>query len=65
VTVRQIIQEIDTLPSEQRQEVLQLLVKKEAEQTASDVKFADHDEAMGMADRIFSERAELFKKLAA
>jgi hypothetical protein len=67
MTVRQIIEEIEALPSEQRRELLGVLVKKEVEQTEGtpSVKYADHDEAMRMAERIFTERAELFKKLAA
>jgi hypothetical protein len=67
VTVRQIIQEIEALPSEQREEVLTLLVQKGAhrDSAAPAVQYADHDKAMQIADRIFTERAELFKKLAA
>jgi hypothetical protein len=67
VTVRQIIQEIESLPREQREEVVNLLVQNGAgrEPEAPAVQYAEPDKAMEIADRIFTERAELFKKLAA
>jgi hypothetical protein len=66
MTVRQIIQEIEALPAEGRREVLSSLQERVESKTsdASKVTFADHNEAMRIADRIFTERAELFQKLA-
>ncbi len=62
MTVRQIITEIESLPREEQAEVWTHL-QKQAE-ISGQVRYADYDEAMKVADRIFTERAELFRKLA-
>ena len=70
MTARQIIQEIEALPPEEKREVLASLQNRLKEETAiygaakSAVHYLDHDEALRVADRIFTERAELFQKLA-
>ena len=66
MTVEQIIREIETMSSEERDEVLSWLIKRFENQEASETKAtcADEDEVMRVADQIFTERADLFKKLA-
>ena len=62
MTVRQIIQEIEALPSQEQREIKEFFLHQE--QGAGAVKYADGDKAMAVADKIFTERAELFQKLA-
>jgi hypothetical protein len=62
MTVRQIIQEIETLSSEEQREIKAFL--SDREQATDAVQYADRDKAMVIADKIFTERAELFQKLA-
>jgi len=66
MTARQIIQEIEALPAEEQREVLSTLQERVENypSTVAKITFADHDEALRVADRIFKERAELFQKLA-
>ena len=66
MTVRQIIREIEALPAEEQREVLLHLKEKGAEygSATAPVRYLDHEEALRVADRIFTERAELFQKLA-
>jgi len=66
VTTRQIIQEIETLPPEEQREVFSSLQERlqKPQTAAGEVRYADFDEAMRIADRIFTERADLFRKLA-
>ena len=62
MTARQIIQEIETLPAEEQRKVKAFL--SEREQSTDAVQYADRNKAMAVADKIFTERAELFQKLA-
>lgn len=62
MTARQIIQEIEMLTPEERLEVQSYFLKDAS--SASGVRYADQDKALAVADKIFTERAELFKKLA-
>jgi len=62
MTARQIIQEITTLSPEEQREIKAFL--SEREQATGAVQYADRDKAMAIADKIFTERAELFQKLA-
>ncbi|MCE0498395.1 MAG: hypothetical protein LV481_10670 [Methylacidiphilales bacterium] len=66
MTAGQIIHEIEALPIEEQREVLSRLQKRfeDQEATAAKVTYADGGEVMRVADRIFTERADLFKKLA-
>ena len=59
VRVKQLINEIEALSIDERREL-------EASLRTSDsgIKYIPHDEALAAADRILTERAELFKKLA-
>ncbi len=58
--------EIEALPLEEQRKVLSKLQEQleHREGTSPGVTYADGDEVMRVADRIFTERAELFKKLA-
>jgi hypothetical protein len=60
MTARQIMDEIETLPFEEQRQVLFSL----RERLEDKVTYADHDRALRIADRILTERAELFQKLA-
>ena len=62
MTARQIIREIETLSPEEKSEIKAFL--SDQEQATGAVQFADQDKAMAIADKIFTERAELFQKLA-
>ncbi len=62
MTVRQIIQEIETLAPEERREIKAFFLQ--GEQGAGVIRYVDRDKAMAAADKIFTERAELFQKLA-
>jgi hypothetical protein len=62
MTVRQIIQEIETLPPEEKLRVKAFFAQEE--QASDVVRYADCKKAMDIADKIFSERADLFQKLA-
>ena len=62
MTARQIIQEIETLPPEEQLEIKAFLLHRE--RGAGVIQYADGDKAMAIADKIFTERAELFQKLA-
>ena len=66
MTARQIIHEIEALPAEEQSAVFSSLRERleKAKPAASEVRYADIDEAMRVAERIFTERADLFKKLA-
>jgi len=59
VRVRQLIQEIEALSAEERKEL-----EGSLRETDSKTQYIPQDEALEAADRIFKERAELFKKLA-
>jgi hypothetical protein len=60
MTARQIMHEIETLPFEEQRKVLSSL-RQRLEENAP---VADQDKALRIADRILTERAELFQKLA-
>jgi hypothetical protein len=62
MTARQIIEEIETLSPEEQLEIKSFLLQ--GDKGAGVVKYADGDKAMAIADKIFTERAELFQKLA-
>jgi hypothetical protein len=62
MTARQIIQEIETLPPEEKLEIKAFLLQED--QGGGVVRYVDGDKAMAIADKIFTERAELFQKLA-
>ena len=66
MTARQIIQEIQVLPIEEQREVYASLRDQLGQHgaDANEIIYADTDEAMRIAERIFTERAELFQKLA-
>ena len=65
MTARQIIQEIKDLPRSDQEEVLRAVQSELQESKAVPaVQYIDRDEALKAADRIFAERADLFKKLA-
>jgi hypothetical protein len=61
MTVRQIIEEYRKLPPKEQEEVRAEL---ESGQSLGDVPQADYEKAMAAADRIFTDHAELFRKLA-
>ena len=67
MTVGQIIQEIDKLPAEDRQEVL-LRLKESAPgylpSTAPTIRYASKEDAKRVSAGIFDEYADLFRKLA-
>jgi hypothetical protein len=60
MTARQIMDEIETLPFEEQRQLLSSL----RERLEDKVTYADHDQALRIADLILTERAELFQKLA-
>jgi hypothetical protein len=62
MTSRQIIEEIEKLSPAERLEV-QSYFSKDAN-AATNIQYADQEKALAIADRIFAERGELFKKLA-
>ena len=62
MTARQIIQEIEALPLEEQAEIRAHLLN--GSKDSAEVQYADRDKVMAVADKIFTERAELFKKLA-
>ena len=62
MTIRQIMQEIETLSPAEQIEIKALLSQEE--QGSSVIRYADRDKALAVADKIFVERAELFQKLA-
>jgi|HubBroStandDraft_1064217.scaffolds.fasta_scaffold1954384_1 uncharacterized lipoprotein YehR (DUF1307 family) len=66
MTAGQIIHEFEALPLEEQREVLSQLQKRFENQqgTAAKVTYVDRDAVLRIADRIFTERADLFKKLA-
>jgi hypothetical protein len=65
MTVRQIIAEIEALPREEQEQVRTHLQQQvDAKENSGPVRYADHATAMKAADRIFEERAGLFRKLA-
>ena len=65
MTVRQVMAEIEALPPQEQLEVFSslrgLLEDKPAETAPA---YADAEEVVRIAERIMTERAELFKKLA-
>ena len=61
MTAEQIIEEIKNLTLEEQQEIIHYFQKQEA---LKQVKYADRDTAMSMADEIMTTHAELFRKLA-
>jgi hypothetical protein len=62
MTVRQIMQEIETLSPAEQIEIKALLLQEE--QGPGVIRYVDQDKALAVADKIFAERAELFQKLA-
>jgi hypothetical protein len=62
MTARQIIQEIEALPPEELLEIKAFLLQGESPEGG--VKYVDSAKALATADRIFTDRAELFQKLA-
>jgi hypothetical protein len=62
MTVRQIIQEIQTLPPQEQGEIKAFFLSQD--ETTGAVKYADREKALAAADKIFTDRAELFQKLA-
>jgi hypothetical protein len=65
IRVRELLTEIESLPAEEKQELLVSLAKDASASDQPAVQYVDHGRAMAIADRIFTERAELFEKLAA
>jgi hypothetical protein len=66
MTVRQIIQEIETLPPAEQREVflcLQLTLKPE-KATSSGPRYLDRETARPLIKEILTEHADLFRKLA-
>jgi hypothetical protein len=61
VTARQIIEEYRKLPPQEQEEVRAELEKR---QSPGEIPRADYKKAMAVADRIFTDHAELFQKLA-
>jgi hypothetical protein len=59
VRVRDILKEIEALSAEERKEL-----EASLRETDSSIQYIPQDEALEAAERIFNERAELFKKLA-
>jgi len=67
MTVRQIIQEIEALPSEEQREVLLHLKEKSAEYSTSaapTINYVSKEEAKRVSGGIFDEYSDLFRKLA-
>jgi hypothetical protein len=69
MTARQIIQEIETLSTEERREVLASLQERVKEEGASYkassvVRYLDSETARPMIKEILTEHADLFRKLA-
>ena len=67
MTVRQIIQEIEKLPAEGRQEVLLHLKEKAPEYSGSvapTIRYASKEDVKRVSEGIFDEYADLFRKLA-
>jgi hypothetical protein len=67
MTARQIIQAIETLPAEERREVLLHLKEKSAEYSSSPapaIRYVSKEEAKRVSQGIFDEYADLFRKLA-
>jgi hypothetical protein len=66
MTARQIIEEIEALPAEEQREVFVSLQERleNNDSSVEKVTYVDQDKAMLIAERIFTERAELFQKLA-
>jgi len=67
MTVRQIIQEIEALPSEEQREVLLHLKEKSAEYSGSTtptIHYVTKEEAKRVSEGIFDEYSDLFRKLA-
>jgi hypothetical protein len=62
MTARQIIQEIETLSAEEQSEIKAFLLQ--GEQDTDALRYANGDKAMAIADKILTERAELFERLA-
>jgi len=62
MTARQIIQEIETLSPAEKSEIKSFLLN--GEKGSDVIQYADGDQAMAVADKIFTERADLFQKLA-
>jgi len=56
--------EIEMLPFDEQREVFSSLKERLEDKAPGTVAYADRDEALRMADRILTERAELFQKLA-
>jgi hypothetical protein len=63
MTVREILREIGELSKEERRELFTCLADIATRQAS--VKYANPEEVARAADKIFTERAELFRKLAA
>lgn len=61
MTVRQIIAEIEALPQAEQDELLHYFQKREAE---SQVQYVDPAKAKLISERIMTEHAGLFRKLA-
>jgi len=67
MTARQIIREIEALPAEGQREVLLHLKEKSAEYSSSAapaIRYASREEAKRVSESIFTEYADLFRKLA-
>jgi hypothetical protein len=61
VTARQIIEEYRKLPPQEQEEVRAELAKRI---TAPEPRFVSREKARALADQIFSEHSDLFRKLA-
>lgn len=62
MSARDIIREIEALPPEERRIVRDYLLQAESQQ--DDIRRMDVAKADAIAERVFSEHSELFKKLA-
>jgi K+/H+ antiporter YhaU regulatory subunit KhtT len=63
MTVQEIMREIGELSNDERRELFSSLA--DAEKRAASVKYIEREEAARIADKILTEHAELFRKLAA
>ncbi|RBP37397.1 hypothetical protein DES53_114135 [Roseimicrobium gellanilyticum] len=62
MSARDIIREIEALPPEERRIVRDYLLQ--AEDNQEDVRRMERSKAEAIAERVFADHAELFKKLA-
>lgn len=65
MSAAEIIKEIKALPAEEQAKVAEFLHNFRPRETAQpQVRYIDPDKAQSIADKIFEENADLFRKLA-